>query len=152
MDNLEKIIFLRAKAKAIVDSGVLTPDDAARMMPNHERLFDLIKKKVFPSSAFRDIDSELEVRLRCAFRKKSDADEIRRRLRAGFGMSSLSATPEIVAKKILKHGRIRTADEADQMRDFLTEVDSCHNLLGETGALKLEGLLAEWEKEEQRNK
>ena len=146
MTAADKVQFLRAKVKAIATSGALTESDAKHSIDSHERSFERIAKSPREAPSFKFLDAELDTILRLAFRRRAEADAIRQRLKDQFGFSSLSLTVEAVANRVLKRGRIKDADEADQVRDFLSEEGNGGEVLGEDKMLELDGHLAAWEK------
>lgn len=80
-----------------------------------------------------------------SFLPKDELARIARELKSRYGFSSLSNTGDVVAKRVLKRGSLKDAEEAQAVRDFLLSGEYAVDALGEEGTSKLEVMLAKYE-------
>lgn len=90
------------------------------------------------------MDKELDVVMR-SFLPKTEIARVAGELKKRYGFSSLSNTGDAVAKRVLRRGGPRDAEEAQAIRDFLLSGEYAVDALGEERVSKLEIMLMKYE-------
>ena len=132
------IALLKAKAKLIAalykDPGRKKP-----FVGNWDIKFEYFERDTPTIEQLRMVDAPLETRLRREFPKKEKA--IRAKLNAKFGRSTVGEPMEVVAKRVLKRGRVLNEEEA-QTIEPIADVDIGYaiELLGQKDSNRLTGL------------
>lgn len=80
-----------------------------------------------------------------SFLPKSEIARIALELKKRYGFSSLSNTGDAIAKRALRRGGPKDADEAQAIRDFLLSEEYAIEVLGAESVSKLEGMLVQYE-------
>ena len=135
------IALLKAKVKLIA-AQYKDPDRKKPFVGNWVIKFEYFERDTPTIEQLRMVDQPLETRLRREFPKKEKA--IRAKLNAKFGRSTVGEPMEVVAKRVLKRGRVLNDEDAETIEPIAdVQIDYGIELLGEKNANRLTGL---WQK------
>lgn len=136
------ILLLKAKVKLISDL-IKDPRYKKPFVGNWENHFARYEKVLPTIRQLGLLDRDLETRLRRQYPKKVQ-ENIRAKLDAKFGRSTVGESMEVVAKRVLKRGKVLDEEEAETIEPIAdVQIDYGIELLGAKNASRLTGL---WQK------
>lgn len=145
MHTAKALEFLNAKLTVYLTNSAL-PDSTRNSLRRSVEIHLAPGAQLGQSvSGIKALDKEFDVKMR-SFLTKAEIERASHELKARYGFSSLSATGDMVAKRVLKRGAFKDSEEAQILRDFLLSGQYADDALRKEDVAKLEELLADYER------